>query len=204
MIGFDRDTIIFCVSTSPTAVLAPWSHRLSRELDASDQRANAVSAELTEEQLNWRAAPGTWSIGQCLEHLCIANELYLASIARALDHAATAPVPEISHGWFARWFIRSFIEPSSQTKRAPAPRKIVPGEQVKASVLDRFLSSNQAARDLIRRAAAYDVNHVRFRNPFIRGFRFTVGTGLQIISSHERRHLLQAERVRQAPGFPAR
>jgi hypothetical protein len=97
------------------------------------------------------------------------------------------------------------MEPSPQTKRAPAPKKIVPSSQVGLAVLDRFLSSNQATRDLIRQAAAYDVNRIRFKNPFIGVIRFTVGTGLQIICTHERRHLLQAERVKQSClSWPAR
>jgi hypothetical protein len=32
--------------------------------------------------------------------------------------------------------------------------------------------------------------------------RFTVGTGLEILTRHENRHLLQAERVRANPAFP--
>jgi len=190
------------VSSKARIVLPRWSERLISELDDSDHRAKELAGRLTVEQLNWRTAPGTWSVGQCLEHLCITNEVYLPSISAALADKHIAVVPEITPGWFARWFIRSFIEPSSQTKRAPAPKKIAPGPTVESSVLDRFLSANQSARDLIRRTAAYDPNRIRFKNPFIRGLRFTVGTGLEIICGHERRHLLQAERVRQSPNFP--
>jgi hypothetical protein len=43
---------------------------------------------------------------------------------------------------------------------------------------------------------------VRFRNPFVPLLRFTVGTGLLVINAHDRRHLWQAERVQDAPGFP--
>jgi hypothetical protein len=50
----------------------------------------------------------------------------------------------------------------------------------------------------------YDVNRIRFRNPFIPVLRFTVGTGLEILSNHQRRHLLQAERVRESLEFPGR
>jgi len=191
----------FAMSTQAQISLIPWCSRLIAELDDADQRAKALSSQLTVEQLNWQAVPGTWSIGQCLEHLCIANETYLGAISPALEREAGGSVQEIKPGWFARWFIRNFIEPSPQSKRAPAPNKIVPGSQVELSVLDRFLSSNQATRDLIREATAYDVNRIRFKNPFIGVIRFTVGTGLQIISSHERRHLLQAERVKQSPNF---
>jgi hypothetical protein len=39
---------------------------------------------------------------------------------------------------------------------------------------------------------------VPFPNPFIRGIRFSLATGLHVIAAHERRHLLQAWEVRQA------
>ena len=140
--------------------------------------------------------------GQCIQHLCIANELYLAAMANSLTGRQPALVQEITPGWFGRWFIRRFVEPSSDIKRVPAPAKIRPARRVALSVVDRFLSSNQACRELIVKARAKNVNGIRFRNPLVPGIRFTVGTGLQIIASHERRHLLQAQRVRDSAPFP--
>lgn len=58
-------------------------------------------------------------------------------------------------------------------------------------------------RDLLDEAAGLDLNHTRFVNPFISVIRFSVGTGFQVITSHERRHLWQAANVRANPGFPA-
>jgi hypothetical protein len=78
----------------------------------------------------------------------------------------------------------------------------VPSERVEPPVLDRFLRSNQVARELVRRAGDYDANRIRFRNPFIPLLRFTVGAGLEIISKHELRHILQAQRVKKSAGFP--
>jgi hypothetical protein len=99
-------------------------------------------------------------------------------------------------------FIRNYIEPSSESKRARAPKKIGPDIRVDPHTLDLFVASNQAARKLVRRASDYDVNRIRFKNPFILVVRFTVGTGLEIVSRHQRRHLLQAERVKQTTDFP--
>ena len=175
------------------------------EFEASDARAIAIAKPLTAEQLNWKPAPERWSVGQCLEHLAISNEVYQPPIADAL--AGSPPgggAGEITPGWFARWFIRNYIAPSPQTKRARAPGKIAPVlSRIEPSILDRFLNGNRAMRDLITRASAHDVNRIRFRNPFIPLIRFTVGTGFELTSRHEDRHLLQAERVRQSPGFPA-
>jgi hypothetical protein len=79
----------------------------------------------------------------------------------------------------------------------------VPIATVDATILDRFLASNDAARALVERASGYDVNRIRFQNPFVPVIFFTVATGLEVLWRHQRRHLLQAERIRQSPGFPA-
>jgi hypothetical protein len=180
-----------------------WCLRLARELDTADVRARALVNGLTTAQLNWKPRPEVWSVGQCLEHLAIANEMYVEAMARSLGGHPSGPVDEITPGWFGRWFIRAYIEPTTQERRARAPRKIAPvAEQVDASILDRFVESNAGARELVSRAAAHDVNRVRFGNPFLPLIRFTVGTGLQIVARHNHRHLLQAERVRQLGEFP--
>jgi hypothetical protein len=166
------------------------------EFDGTDQRTRAVAAALTREQLNWKPSPAEWSVGQCLDHLCVANDVYIAAMEQALEGRPPGTAAEITPGWFGRWFIDNYIEPSAQTKRGRAPAKIVPASEVAPGIDARLLAGNQRARDLIRRAAGHDVNRVRFKNPFVRGIRFTVGTGLEILVRHQRRHLLQAERVR--------
>lgn len=188
---------------TPQQNTAPaWPARLAFELSANDQTAQALVAGLTEEQLNWQPAPGAWSVGQCLEHLCITNEAYLPRMISALQDQPDSPTEQITPGAFGRWFIRNFIEPSPASKRASAPRKIRPGNRVPLSVIDRFLSGNKACRELIVGARSKNVNRIAFWNPFIPGLRFAVGTALEVISGHERRHLLQGERVRGSANFP--
>ncbi|HET9272208.1 MAG TPA: DinB family protein [Vicinamibacterales bacterium] len=177
--------------------MPPWATRLLSEIDAADARATALARSLTPDQLNWKPSPGEWSIGQCLDHLCVANEVYVAAVASGLGDRHRTPVDEITPGWFGRWFIRTAIEPSAQSRKGKAPRKIVPASNVDGTILDRFLRTNVKARAFIRRAAQYDVNRVRFRNPFVPIIFFTAGTGLEILVRHQRRHLLQAERVRE-------
>jgi hypothetical protein len=145
-----------------------------------------------------------WSVGQCLEHLCLTNEVYIKPIAESLSGPPNGPVDEITPGWFGRWFIRNYVEPTTQRARARAPSKSVPiAKQIDSSILERFIASNASTRSVITRAQGHDVNRVRFRNPFVSLIRFTAGTGLQIIARHNHRHLRQAERVTQLPDFPA-
>jgi hypothetical protein len=182
--------------------LPEWSQRLISELGSADRRAEILAKGLSTEQMNWRPRPGAWSIAQCIEHLLIANEVYLPAIAAALDGYPQTKGEEIWLGWPSRWFIRNFIAPNAGGTRAKAPKKIEPATHVDPKVVSGFLRSNQAAVELVRRASLFDVNSIRFKNPFVPLLRFTVGTGLEIVAKHESRHLLQAESVRQSAEFP--
>ena len=179
-----------------------WVTRLISELDSADERAKTVAEGLTPLQLNWKPGLGSWSVGQCLEHLRATNQVLIPAIAASLNRAPLGPAEDITPGWFGRWFLRNYIEPSPDSKKARAPRKIAPASEVELDILGLFLTSNLAARELVRRASGYDVNRIRYQNPFIPLLRFTVGTGLLIVPRHQHRHLLQAERVKQAAEFP--
>ena len=196
------DAVLWVVAPQADSRLPAWSVRLIGELDTTDRRASDLARGLSPAQLNWKPAENLWSVGQCLQHLFATNEVYVPAISNALDDRPPSPVQDITPGWFGRWFIRTYIEPSSRGKRARAPSKIAPAQHIDPSVLDLFLRSNQVVRDLVRRASAHDINRIRFRNPLIPLLRFTVGTGLEIVWRHQRRHLLQAERIKQTPTFP--
>ncbi len=191
------------VRLADRASLPAWLLRLTSELDAADARAAAIATGLTVAQLNWKPSPEVWSVGQCFEHLCMSNEVYVAPMAEALRARPTGPVDEITPGWFGRWFIRTYIEPTTQKSRGRAPGKATPiASRIDPSILDRFIASNAGMREVMASAREHDVNRVRFRNPFVSLIRFTVGTGFQIIARHNHRHLLQAGRLMQLPEFP--
>lgn len=195
---------VYCstVNTQPDESSPPWCVRLISELNAADERATALAKPLSPEQLNWRPRSAEWSIGQCLEHLCIGNELYCQALANSLVGHPLSVVQEIRPGWFGQWFIRNYIEPSPDTRRVRAPKKVRPGARIEPSIVDRFVMSNDKAREVVNRARNLDVNRVRFTNPFFPLIRFTVGTGLEVVSQHNSRHLLQAERIRSDSEFP--
>jgi hypothetical protein len=187
------------VSAIPPPV---WANRLRTSLDTVQARVVALTSGLSAKQMNWRSSPDSWSIGQCLDHLRATNTIYVPPMSDSLPSVAAGPVDEIRPGWFGRFFIRAVIEPTQATRKFKAPAKATPGSAVDAIITERFLKSNELAYALIDKAGPHDVNRVRFVNPFVPLIRFTVGTGLEILTRHQHRHLLQAQRVRAHPGFP--
>jgi hypothetical protein len=129
--------------------------------------------------------------------------MYCRAVSNALEQRATGPVQEITPKFFGRMFIRTYIEPKENIRKAKAPRVVRPTAQIDPSILDRFIKTSDEARELVRRARTHDVNRIHFKNPFVPLMNFTVGAAFEILSKHDLRHLLQAERVRKSPGFPS-
>src|SRR5260370_38207530 len=98
-----------------------WAMRLISELDTADQRAKELAKGLTPLQLNWKPSQDAWSVGQCLEHLRVTNEVYLAVITGSLKARSLRAVQDITPGWFGRWFIRDYITQSSESKQPRSP-----------------------------------------------------------------------------------
>lgn len=184
--------------------LPPHLRSILDDLEKSDQEARRIAGGLSDAQVNWQPRETAWSVAQCLDHLARANTVYAAALQEAVKANQAAKEPQrgpIQPGWCSRLFLRS-LEPPPRGKLG-APKKIVPGSWIAGrEALEAFLRSHEDVRAVIRDGAGLDLNRIRFHNPFIGFLRFTVGAGLLIIAAHDRRHLWQAERVRECAGFP--
>jgi DinB superfamily len=174
---------------------------LEAQLDAADSDAQSLVAGLSEEQGAWRASAESWSVAECLDHLTASSRVYLAAmlpgVTRAREQGKTRRGPALP-GPAGRWFLRNIEPPVKGFVRAKAPPSICPrGDLSLSEALADFLTSQHEVRRFLRENADLDLATIRFANPFLKGVRFSVATGMYIIPAHERRHLWQARRVRK-------
>jgi hypothetical protein len=181
---------------------APDIKNLEDQLDAAELDAQALASGLAEKRAGWRTETGSWSVAECLDHLATANRVYLhameepATCAREQGRFRRGPaVP----GFVGHWFVRTMEPPVKSPFRMKAPRIIEPrAAPALADTFASFRPSQDEVRAFLRAYADLDLAAVRFSNPFVRGIRFSLATGLHVITAHERRHLWQAWRVRRA------
>jgi hypothetical protein len=180
----------------------PDIENLKKQLDAVARGAQALVADLTEARGAWRAATGAWSVAECLDHLAVANRVYLGAMkepaTRAREQGRLRRGPA-APGFVGRWFVRTMEPPVKEPFRMKAPRTAEPcAAPPLVKAFASFTASHDEVRAFLLESADLDLAAVRFPNPFVRGIRFSLATGLQIIAAHERRHLWQAWRTRRA------
>lgn len=176
-------------------------------LEHSDSEFRRLVEPLSPAQLNWQPEGGkAWSIGQCIDHLAKSNRLMVRAMSAAIETARASGVPEaaglVRLNWIERFFVGSLEPPPKRRLKNPA--KATPASTlIKDELWGEFVATEQAVRDLALSSRTINVNSIRLASPFLRFFKYSIGAAFAIIAAHNRRHLWQAQRVREAPGFPA-
>ena len=161
--------------------------------------ARALVEACDERRGTWQPGPGSWSIAECLDHLATSNRVYLAAMRPSAERARVRgrrrrrpAVPGLLGGWF----VRVLEPPARRGLRTRAPRAIRPRPSPPlADAAQQFFASHHEVERFLAEFADLDLAGVRFPNPFLRGVRFSLATGLHVLAAHERRHLWQARRV---------
>ncbi len=178
---------------------------LQSDVDHIIRRVRTRFSGLDGPSLNWAPVAGKWSVGRCLDHLIVANGLYLERIEPAMAEARARGLTDpglYRGGAFGQWFRRQ-MEPGRGRFKVPRVFRPTDGE-VSEFIVDSFLTQQEEVKAVIERGRDLDLAAIKIPSPVTAMLRFRVGDALGIVVAHERRHIAQAERVAAAVGFPGR
>lgn len=192
--------------TIPHVVLTGELEERQKELEALNDRVHIMLVHLTPEQLYWRPAVGSWSIGECIIHIAVTNRGMLPGIDAAIERArrrglhAAGP---FRHGWPGSWLVRALEPPVA--RKVKTARWAQPQAGGNADSIEHDLHASHAeVIERMRRAQGYHLGKVKVQSPFTPLLRYSLGQAFAIIAAHGRRHVWQAEQVRGNPEFPGR
>ena len=151
-------------------------------------RISKALATTSDAHFNRQPAPGVWSVGQILDHICIGNARYLPLMKAALDHAK-AGSEELRHSLLGGFIIRAL-----NSGTAPAPRAMTPREgNVERQILDKFLEQERHFISLADKVKGKRISSVGVWNPIIRIVRMNLADCFAIIAAHNDYHVPQIE-----------
>jgi len=165
--------------------------------------ARVTFGELSGDQLNWKPAENSWSVGQCFEHLIKTNHQFYPEFEKL---AAGTRQNSFWENWspFTGWAGRFLINAVSiDSKKAKAPSKsIVPPSEIDADIVERFADHIAEVNHKVEACAAVDRTRTVVTSPFLFVFTYTLDDAYTVLIEHTKRHFRQAKRVTEADGFP--
>jgi len=171
------------------------------EKTADDVRASFGS--LSGEQLNWKPAEKSWSVGQCLEHIIKTNEMFRDDFNKLASGSRRNSLWENWSpftGFNGRFLIKSVTVDSKKSK---VPSKtIIPPSEIGPDIVERFCEHVASVNELLDKCAGADLKKTVMSSPFLSVFTYTLDDGCTVLVEHTKRHIRQAKRAMEAYGFP--
>ncbi|MBA2339980.1 MAG: DinB family protein [Pyrinomonadaceae bacterium] len=175
------------------------------EIEAIKQKAQDLIAGLNDRQFNWQPDAGVWSIAECLTHLNVTNNQYLPVIKNAIERGRASGLygrAPFHHGFLGNWFVRLMEPPPKRKFKAPKVFTPPRGETLE-SVTPEFMRIQNEISTCIRRANGSHLAKIKIASPASKLLRLSLGQSFALLGAHERRHLWQAQQVKNHPSFPA-
>src|SRR5512138_1105851 len=179
---------------SPSVLADIW-----RENGAVRARLLASVENLSEKQLAFQPAPGKWSIGEILDHLCLAERSMTRTISRLLQQAAgfgmiglpdsmEKPHHTIDHEAFAR----PVLAPDAVL---PSPDRPLP------SLRANLEESRERLMEVCARVEGCVVGPIQLVHFQLGHLNFY--QWLAVVGAHDDKHLRQIAQIKALPEFPA-
>jgi hypothetical protein len=173
---------------------------LQTELDAASARARALVEPLDDATFNRRPQPGSWSVGECLEHLNITSLAFIPRIDSVLLAGDQSKVGDsaVFKAGFIGGLLAWSLEPPYRMKTKTPAQFIPPAVHEKDKVLAEFLRLQKALSERIDYCEGRNLNLLKIQSPFKENVSYNLYAAFRSILAHERRHLWQGERALEA------
>ena len=173
---------------------------LLNQLQDIRRRAKDLVAGLTPEQLTRRPDPAKWSIAECLSHLNATAAIYQPFIDEAIRKGREAKIfgtGPFNRGGLGRLLIWNAEPPPKFRMRAP--KKILPPSSITdpTKVVAEFMHIQDEWERQVRESEGLNLEKIKCGSPFPLP-RLRLAVPVPWMLAHERRHLLQAEKVKEA------
>jgi hypothetical protein len=174
--------------------------QLIQLLEDSRKEFIAEVSHLSDEQWRWKPTPERWSVGECAEHIMLAEALLFGSAQQALKNPADPDWETKTKGK-----TEILLDVMAQRKgKATAPEPIVPkGNYTRAEIMAKFDEERAATLKFVQTTDLPLKEHLS-PHPFPIFNPLNAYQWVLYIPLHNMRHDKQIEEVKATAGFPAK
>ena len=181
------------MKTSTDFLVAEMIERTRQNLNAA-----AHYKTLSDNQLNWRKAEGSWSVLECLEHLNLYGDFYLPEFDRRISNSKYTAERKFKSGMLGNYFAQSMLPKEKLNKMSTFKDKNPAASQLDKRTINRFIEQQKKMLVLLERARKVSLNRTKTSISIPLPVRLKLGDTFRFVIYHNYRHIVQAERVLKA------
>ncbi len=180
------------------------SQQLISELQQLNERHLRLAEDfltLTDEQLNHKPAPDSWSALECIEHLNRYGAFYLPEIRRRMETSSGKPTATFRTGLLGNYFANS-MKPKEQLNKMKTFQNMNPaGSALTRETLHTFIAQSNELNTLLARGLHVNLRQVKTAVSISKFIRLRLGDTFRFFTYHNDRHWVQAQRAIQSAGI---
>lgn len=149
----------------------------------------------SEEKLNHKSSPETWSVLECLAHLNSYSAHYLPSFEKAIQDAESKgfkPEKEFYSTWLGRFSIQSVLPENIHKKMKAVKKHNHLNSQLSKNEIKQFEENLNRLSVILEKSNRISLNKTKVRIEVMPIFKLRLGDIFQFMVYHQSRHLVQA------------
>ncbi|WP_264530665.1 DinB family protein [Flavobacterium sp. N502540] len=152
----------------------------------------------TIQTLTWRENPASWNILECMEHLNLYGDYYLAEIEDKIKNSKTSSETQFNSGFLGGYFAKSMLPKKKLNKMKTFKDKNPLNSELDKSVIDKFINQQLQLLALLEQAKKVSLNRIKIPTSLSGLLRLKLGDTFQFFIHHILRHLNQIDTIKEA------
>lgn len=146
----------------------------------------------TNEELNYKPKPETWSSLECIQHLNLYSDFYLPEIENKIQSTSFPSCKIFKAGILGDYFAKSMLPKEKLNKMKTFKDKNPNGTSLDNSTLDRFIQDQQHLLELLDKAREICLTKTKTSISISKWIRLRLGDTFRVVIYHNQRHIDQA------------
>ena len=151
--------------------------------------------DLTDQELNHKISPQSWSILECLEHLNRYGDFYIPELKEKIKSSHHKNNGSFKSGWLGNYFAKMIL-PKEKLNKMKTLKSMNPvGSKLNRQVIEKFIRQQQQLLELLDQARDVSLTKTKTKISISSWIRLRLGDTFRFVIYHNQRHILQAENI---------
>ena len=172
------------------------------EFEHAQNRLDTLTQSIPDDRWNVRRHASAWSVAECVAHLNLTSAAYIPRIRKAIEEArALPPYRGRYHRDFVGWLFSKLVGPLPKLRKKrigkvkTMPAFVPTGDHPKQMTVAEFKRMQLEIVSMVRECDGLAIHKTKILSPFGEKVSYNTFSTFHILSTHEERHLQQAEGV---------